>query len=112
MVRLSRTSMLLRSSVQSTLLLALLLIGCSRPGHEFIGKWANSANSVDTMIISRNGDQFQITGPDNGKINATFNNGILQIPVADSTMDLRYIKATDTIQAPSMFGTVEYKRVK
>jgi hypothetical protein len=99
-------------AVKSTLLLAVLLIGCSAPGSEFVGKWVNSADSQDTLVISRNGDKFQIAGPDNHKMNATYTNGALHIPLPIGSMDLTYIKSLDTIQTSAMPVAVEYKRMK
>ena len=103
---------IVRKAVQRTLLLTILLIGCSSPGSEFVGKWVNSGNSYDTLTISKNGNQFQIAGPDNQTINATYKDGILQMPMMGTTMNLTYVKSSDTVQAPGILGTTEYKRVK
>lgn len=102
---------LIRNAVWSCVLLTVVAIGCSKPGSEFVGKWVNSTNGLDTLVISRNGDQFQIAGPDNQKINATFKDGTLQIPIVTGTMDLKYVKSSDTLEAPGIMGPpVEYKR--
>jgi len=101
-----------RRAVKSTLLLAILLIGCSGPGSEFVGKWVNPVNSQDTLVISRSADKFQIAGPDNHKMDATYKNGALHIALPIGTMDLTYIRSLDTIQTSAMPDVVEYKRMK
>jgi len=106
---------MVRKAVQSTLLLTLLVIGCSKPGSEFVGKWVNSGNTADTLDVSRNGDQFVITGPDGEKMPATFNssNDTLQVqgPMG-AALSLTYVKSSDTVTTPGLFGQAEYKRVK
>lgn len=93
-------------------LFASLLTACSKPGSEFEGKWVNAGNTMDTMQITRNGDQFQIAGPDGPAVVATFSNDALHVPMPMGSVDMKYDKNTDTIQTPGLFGTTQYKRVK
>ncbi len=102
----------LRTALASILLPLVLAIGCSKPGSEFVGKWVNAGNSMDTMQITRAGDQFQIVGPDNQPINATFSDGALHVPMLMGSVDMKYDKNTDSIQTPGLFGTTQYKRAK
>ena len=102
-----------RKVVHCTLLLTVLMIGCSKPGSEFVGKWVNATNSTDSWTISRNGDNFLVTGPDNQSIGATYNNGTLSVPgVMGSALTFTYVKDTDSLLAPGLFGQVTYKRAK
>jgi hypothetical protein len=104
--------LLVRKAFQSTLLLTVLMIGCTKPGSEFLGKWVNSANSADTAQIDRNGDEFLITGPDGTKIGATLKDETLTMAQPMGGMSFTYVKSSDTILAPGVFGQVEYKRAK
>ena len=102
-----------RKAIQSTLLLTLLVIGCTKPGSEFVGKWVNSGNTSDTLDVSRNGDQFVITGPDGEKMPATYANGTLQVQGAmGAALSLTYVKSSDTVTTPGLFSQAEYKRAK
>lgn len=103
----------IRKAVRSLMLVTVLAAGCSKPGSEFVGKWVNSSNTTDTMDIERNGDQFTITGADQEKIPATYNNGSLQVAgVMGSMMTLTYVKSSDSVVAPGLIGQVQYKRAK
>jgi hypothetical protein len=105
---------LVRKAVQATLLVTVLTLGCAKAGSEFVGKWVNANNSVDTLDIVRNGDQFQITGADQEKMDATFaKDGTLQMSgVMGMNLSLTYVKGSDTLQAPGVFGPTVYKRLK
>ena len=104
---------MLRRAIQSTLVFAVLAIGCSKPGSEFVGKWVNSGNTSDTLQIARSsGDQFTVTGPDNSSMNATYNNGTLQVPGTMGALTLTYVKSSDSLTSPGILGQVEYKRAK
>lgn len=46
------------------LLSALALTGCRSRGSEFLGSWVNTNNPKETFRITRNGDEFLITGSD------------------------------------------------
>ncbi|MGA1984205.1 MAG: hypothetical protein ABSG84_17290 [Acidobacteriaceae bacterium] len=105
------TSMV-RKTVQATLILTVLMIGCSKAGSEFVGKWVNSSNSADTMTIARNGDQFQITGANQQTMDATIaKDGTLQMAAMPGMdLSLTYVKSSDTLQAPGLLGPTVYKR--
>lgn len=92
-------------------LLAVLAVGCSRAGSEFVGKWVNTKNLNDVMEITRNGDQFLVT-VGRQKIGATYKDGMLEITGMMGSVKLTHVKDTDTILTPGFFGQSEYKRVK
>jgi len=102
---------IVRRSLPTLLLLAMLFVGCSRPGSVFLGEWVNTTNPNDTVEIKRNGDQLLIiAGHD--KVGATFKDGSLQVSSMMGTMTLTYIKSSDTLVGPGFFGQTEYKRAK
>jgi len=103
---------LFRSVLASAGLSAALLTGCSKPGSEFVGKWVNAGNNMDTMQITRSGDQFQIAGPGGPPVVATFSDGALHVPMPMASVDMKYDKGSDTIQTPGLFGTTQYKRAQ
>jgi hypothetical protein len=103
---------ILRKALASAVVLAALVAGCSKPGSEYVGKWVNAGNSMDTMQITRNGDQFQIAGPEGPPVVATFSESSLHVPMPMGSIDMKYDKGTDTIQTPGLFGTTQYKRSK
>ena len=100
----------LRKALAPIALAAFLAAGCSKPGSEFVGKWVNAGNGMDTMQITRNGDQFDISGPGGPPVVATFSNGALHLPMPMGSVDMKYDRGTDTIQTPGLFGTTQYKR--
>ncbi|HEX9200218.1 MAG TPA: hypothetical protein VF865_11710 [Acidobacteriaceae bacterium] len=102
---------LVRKAFQSTLLLTVLLIGC-KSGGEFLGKWVNSTNSNDTVQIDRNGDEFLITGPDGTKIGATLKEETLTMAQPMTGVTFTYVKSSDTLLSPGVYGQVEYKHAK
>jgi len=92
--------------------LLLLLVGCSKSGSQYIGKWQTPQNTKDQIEIVRNGDNFLIafSGHDQ-QLPAVVKDGSLLM--SGSGAAFTYIKATDklTMQAPLM-GIVELSRVK
>jgi hypothetical protein len=95
----------------SLMLATILAVGCSHPGSQFLGKWVNKANANDSIEIVRNGNQYLlISGHD--KLGATFRDGSLQVPTAMGTMTLTYIKSSDTLVGPGLFGQSEYQRAE
>ena len=100
-----------RGWIPALLLLAVIAAGCSRPGSEFVGKWVNTREARDTMEITRNGDQFLITGRGN-KVGATYKDGSLEVSGIVGSVRITYVKASDTLIGPGLFGQTEYKRVK
>lgn len=103
-----------RKAIQAALLLSVLTIGCAKAGSEFVGKWVNANNPMDTLNIARNGDQFQITGTNQEMMDATYaKNGTLQMSgVIGMNLNLTYVKDSDSLQTPGAFGPTTYKRVK
>jgi hypothetical protein len=95
------------------LLSAVTLTGCSSGGSEFLGRWINTKNSNDTFQVMRNGDGYLIvTKNPKAEVGAIYKDGILEGKGLLLSVDLTYVKRTDTILAPGFFGQVEYKRQK
>ncbi len=101
-----------RNWIPAFLSLSLLIVGCSFHGSQFIGKWVNTKNASDTMEIIRNGEQYLLISSDGSKHGATYKDGFLQIPSGMGTTTLTYIKSSDTLIAPGVFGQIEYRRVQ
>lgn len=99
------------------LAVALAQVGCSRPGAEYIGKWQSLKNKNDQFEIVRNGDNFLVTKTRSGKpsgatITCALQDGALR-PVAGLPITLTYVKSTDRLTTPGLFGgNVEYERLK
>jgi hypothetical protein len=98
-----------------------LLAGCAKPGAEYLGKWQNLKNNNDQFEIVRNGDNFLVTKirqNASGKASGTTLSCVLKDGILESTggfvrATLTYVKATDRLTTPAMFGSnVEYERVK
>jgi hypothetical protein len=95
------------------LLCAIALTGCASGGSEFLGKWVNTKNPNDTFQVIRNGDEYLIVSPDQKPgVGAIYKDGALEVKGALLSVDLTYVKRTDTIVGPGFFGQVEYKRKK
>lgn len=90
---------------------AVMLSGCKSTGSEFLGKWVNKANPNDNFQVVRNGQEFLIVGQD-GKIGATYADGALDVKGMLLSVNLTYVKQTDTLLGPGLLGNVEYKRQK
>ena len=92
--------------------LLLLLVGCSKSGSQYIGKWQTPQNAKNQIEIVRNGDNFLVafSGHDQ-QLPAVLKDGSLQMSGSGATFT--YIKATDklTMQALLM-GSIELSRVK
>ncbi|HEY6251911.1 MAG TPA: hypothetical protein VI685_18285, partial [Candidatus Angelobacter sp.] len=111
-VRLTRALVLL-------LALALVGLGCGKPGAEYLGKWQNTKNKNDQFEIVRNGDNFLVTKSSksgHGKpttLSCVLRDGILQSTGGFGTATLTYVKATDRLTTPGFLGgNLEYERVK
>jgi hypothetical protein len=100
-----------RKWIPALLFLVVVATGCSRAGSEFLGKWVNTANARDTMEITRNGEQYLIVAGGN-KMGATYRDGGLEVPGMMGPVRLTYVKDSDTLIAPGIFGQSEYKRAK
>jgi hypothetical protein len=95
------------------LLSAVALTGCASRGSEFLGKWVNTKNPNDTFQVTRNGDEYLIAGQDQkAGVGAIYKDGALEVKGALLSVNLTYVKRTDTIVGPGFFGQVEYKRQK
>ncbi len=93
-------------------LLGTTLTGCASKGSEFLGIWVNAQNPNDTFQVTRNGDEYLIVNQDK-KVGATFKNGNLEVGGGSLfSVNLTYVKQSDTILAPGFFGQIEYKRKK
>jgi hypothetical protein len=103
------------------LALTLTWLGCGKPGTEYLGKWQNVKNKNDQFDIVRNGDNFLVTRtthrfsakPSSTTVSCVLKDGALQSTGTFGTATLTYVKATDRLMTPGMFGgNVEYERVK
>lgn len=103
------------------LAVTLLALGCGKTGAEYLGKWQNTKNKNDQFEIVRNGDNFLVTKIKNGGFGKPSHNtlacvlrdGILESTGGFGTVTLTYVKATDRITTPGVFGSsIEYERVK
>ena len=93
------------------LLAASMGTGCGGGGSEFLGKWENVKNPQNTMEIVRNGDQFLIIEGDQ-KAGAALKDGALEVSGMMGVIRVTYIKSSDTLTAPGLMGTKEYRRKK
>jgi hypothetical protein len=92
---------------------AVTLTGCASRGSEFLGKWINTKNPNDTFQVTRNGDEFLIVGQEQKTgVGALYKDGALEVKGAFLSVNLTYVKRTDTILGPGFFGQIEYKRQK
>lgn len=99
-----------------------LLLACSKPGSEYVGKWVNTGNPENTMEIVRNGNAFLVkeTRPAlfGGKgetrtsnVPAVLKDDLLQMQTALGAISIGHIKESDTLTVPGLLGTsTEYKR--
>lgn len=95
------------------LLSTVALTGCASKGSEFLGKWVNTKNPNDTFQVTRNGDEYLIVGQDQkAGVGAIYKDGALEVKGALLSVNLTYVKRTDTILGPGFFGQIEYKRRK
>lgn len=95
------------------LLSAVVLTGCASRGSEYLGKWINTKNPNDTFQVMRNGNEYLIvTENPKDEVGAIYKDGTLEGKGLLLSVDLTYVKRTDTILAPGFFGQVEYKRQK
>ena len=95
------------------LLSAVALTGCGSRGSEFLGRWVNTQNPNDTFQITRNGDEYLIVSPDQkAGVGAIYKDGALEVKGALLSVNLTYVKKTDTVLTPGFFGQMEYKRMK
>lgn len=93
------------------LLSTVALTGCAFRGSEFLGRWVNAQNPNDTFQVVRNGDEFFIVSQGK-KVGATFKDGNLQFGGTLLSVNLTYVKQTDTILGQGFWGPIEYKRKK
>lgn len=104
---------IVRTATYSALLLVALVIGCTKPGSEFLGKWVNTHDATDTINVDRNGSEFLITGPDGTtKIGATLKDETLTMAQPMAGVTYTYVKNSDSLLSQGMMGQVEYKRAK
>ena len=95
------------------LLSTVTLTGCASRGSEFLGKWVNTKNPNDTFQVMKNGDGYLIvTENPKAEVGAIYKDGTLEGKGLFLTVDLTYVKRTDTILTPGFFGQSEYERQK
>ena len=95
------------------LLSAVTLTGCASRGSEFLGRWINTKNPNDTFQVVRNGDGYLIvTENPQAEVGAIYKDGTLEGKGLLLSVNLTYVKRTDTILIPGLFGQSEYKRQK
>jgi len=104
------------------IILVALLLSCSKPGAEYIGKWQNVKDPHDRFEITSNGDNLLVrqTKKDffgkehTSTVPATVQDGLLKI--GEGSLfggTLTYVKATDRITTAAMLGgDVEYERAQ
>jgi hypothetical protein len=93
------------------LLSTAALTGCASRGSEFLGKWVNMKNPNDTFQVTRNGDEYLIVGQgQKAGVGAIYKDGALEVKGAFLSVNLTYVKRTDTILGPGFLGQIEYKR--
>lgn len=92
---------LLLRFVSICLLCAAVLTGCASGGSEFLGKWVNTRNPNDTFQVMRNSGEYLIVsqGQKPG-MGAVYKDGALEVKGALMSMELTYVKRTDTIVGP------------
>jgi hypothetical protein len=89
------------------------ITGCASRGSEYLGKWVNTKVPNDTFEVIRNGGGYLIvTENPKAEVGAIYKDGTLEGKGLLLTVDLTYVKRTDTILTPGLFGQVEYKRQK
>ena len=99
--------------ISTCLLSAAALTGCASRGSEFLGRWVNTQNPNDTFQVTRNGDEYLIVSPDQkAGVGAIYKDGALEVKGALLSVNLTYVKKTDTVLTPGFFGQMEYKRMK
>ena len=105
------------------LVVAVMLAACGHSGSEYLGKWQHTKNTVRTLEIVRNGENFLVseTAPgfmSSGKLEtstrpATLKDGILHVETGLGKAPITYVEATDRIMVPGLMGgNIEYVRVK
>ena len=95
------------------LLSTVALTGCGSKGSEFLGTWVNTNNPNDTFQVTRNGDEYLIVSQDQKPgVGAVYKDGTLEVKGALLSVNLTYVKRTDTISGPGFFGQIEYRRQK
>ena len=101
--------------------LLALLLACSRPGTEYVGKWRNAKNPSEQLEIAPNGDNFLIRLPGRSlfgqeqttTVPGVLKDGILETRTGLFGPTLTYVSDTGRLTAPGFLGgTVEYERVK
>jgi hypothetical protein len=103
---------IVRTAIQSALILTMLGLGCTKPGSEFVGKWVNTRDTTDTVQMDRNGSEFLITGPDGTKSGASLKDETLTMAPPMQGVTFTYVKSSDSLLSQGMMGQVEYKRAK
>ena len=93
------------------LLTTLLLTACSSGCSEFLGTWVNAQYPKDTFEINRNADEYLIVIR-NQKIGAIYKEGALEVEGSLFAANLTYVKQTDKVVGPELFGQLEYGKNK
>src|SRR5579871_4522508 len=93
-------------------------LGCSKAGSEYLGKLQNVKNKNDQFDIVRNGDNFLVTkinassGRPGTTLTCVLKDGVLQSTGGFGRATLTYVKATDRLTTPGIFGgNIEYERL-
>ena len=95
------------------LLSTITLTGCASSGSEFVGTWVNTNNPKDRFKVIPNGHEYLIVGQDQKPgAGAIYKDGALEVKGVLLSLNLTYVKRTDTILAPGFLGQVEYKRAR
>lgn len=102
------------------LFLLSILVACSSPGTEYIGKWQNIKDSKDRIEIVKNGESFLVITrkkdfkgkEEEIKRTATLKDNMLQVQIMYVTIPISYVKASDTLLWSDVFSSAEYRREK
>lgn len=104
--------------------IAVVLSACGQKGgSEFVGSWQAKEYADRQAVVEKNGDNFLFkeTSPavwPRGKIEtmvlpAVYKEGMLEVSGGGVSMQIVYVKDSDTMLMPTAGGsTIEYRRVK
>jgi len=102
--------------------MVISLTACSEKGNDYIGKWGSKENANRTVQIEKNGESYLVkeTKPsmwtkgelETLSIPASYKDGMLQVQTGMGSVNISYVKGSDTLLMPTVGGTAEYKRLK
>lgn len=105
----------------ATLILAVMLTGCSNKGGEFEGRWLDTGRGTSMLHIQRNDNDYliRISNPKSRRdtspgapVPAVLKDGKLVMEKSMGAPTLTYVKANDSLVFASVLGSEEYRRAK